>query len=83
MDHRIKMTSSAVERVEKKPWPFKPVNVEVTPDLVKRYFLNNETAMEALVDMNLLTFPYHLEEIIDKHRDDFEDFILSECVPEV
>lgn len=75
MDHRIKMTSSAVERVEKKPWPFKPVNVEVTPDLVKLYFENTPAALNALLDMMLLKFPGDLEDLLDMDREDFEDFI--------
>ena len=76
MDYKVKVTSAAVERVEKKSaWPFRPVKVEVTPDLVKQYFENTPAALNALLDMMLLRFPGDMEDLIDKDREDFEEFV--------
>jgi len=75
MEVKVKMTSAAVERVEKKPWPFKPVKVEVTPDLVKCYFENTPAALNDLLDYLLLKSPEDLETVIDRDREDFNEFI--------
>lgn len=75
MDYKIKVT--AAERAEKGAWPFRPVMVEVTPDLVKMYFENTPAALNELLIQMLLMHPDELEEILDKGREDFEDFVKS------
>lgn len=69
----------AVERAEKKPWPFRAVRIEVTPDMVKAYFEQTPAAVSALLDELLMNMPYTLETILDEHREDFEDFVRGGC----
>ena len=75
MDYKVKVTSTAVERVEKKPWPFKPVMIDPTPDQVKCYFENTPAAFNDLLDYLLLKSPEDLEAVIDRDREDFDEFI--------
>ena len=63
--------------MSERPWPFKPIRIEVTPDMVKDYFLHNAGPMEKLVDESLLYYPSLLDEIIDKYRPDFDEFVLA------
>lgn len=79
MEMKITVNPEAVERVEKKPWPFRAVMIEVTPDLVKAYFQQTPAAVSALLDELMLDMPYTLEEILDRNREDFEDFVRGGC----
>lgn len=76
---KVTVNPEAVERVEKKPWPFRAVKIEVTPDMVKEYFVQTPAAVSALLDELLMDMPYTLESILDRNREDFDDFVRGGC----
>ena len=71
------MSNPAEPTTAYNPWPFRPVQIKVTPDHVKAYFLRNRDPMERLVDAMIKAFPYTLEAILDDDREDFEDFVAT------
>ena len=75
MELKTNVNPEAVERAEKRPWSFRPVQIEVTPDMVKAYFEQTPAAVSALLDHLLLEIPITLQVILDEHREDFEDFV--------
>lgn len=75
MNTEATVNPEAVERVEKKAWPFHPVEIEVTPDMVKDYFEDTPAAVSRLLDTLLLKMPYTLEQILDEDRAGFEEFV--------
>lgn len=79
MEMKITVNPEAGERVEKKPWPFRAVKIEVTPDMVKEYFVQTPAAVSALLDELLMDMPYTLESILDRNREDFDDFVRGGC----
>ena len=79
MELKATLSYEAVERTEKRPWPFRPVKIEITPDMVKEYFLQTPAAVGELLDEMMVEMPYTLEELLDRHREDFEDFVRGGC----
>lgn len=79
MELKTNVNLEAVERVEKRPWSFRPVQINVTPDMVKEYFEKTPAAVSALLDEMMVEMPYTLEELLDRHREDFEDFVRGGC----
>lgn len=79
MELKTNVNPEAVERVEKRPWSFRPVQINVTPDMVKEYFEKTPAAVSALLDEMMVEMPYTLEELLDRHREDFEDFVRGGC----
>ena len=75
MEQKTNVNPEAVERVEKRPWNFKPVMVKVTPDMVKEFFMETPAAVDKLLDLMILKFPCSLESLLDENREDFEDFV--------
>lgn len=59
-----------------RPWPFRQVKIEVTPDHVKNYFMANTSAMSALLDQLLIENPYTLSVFLDEHQEDFDEFVI-------
>lgn len=76
MEMNNNVNPEAVETVSK-PWPFSPIRLEVTPDIVKRYFEETPSAVTYLLDELLIESPWTLQRVIDNHREDFTDFICS------
>lgn len=79
MELKTNVNPEAVERVEKRPWSFRPVQIKVTPDMVKEYFEKTPAAVSALLDEMMVEMPYTLEELLDRHWEDFEDFVRGGC----
>ena len=75
MELKTNVNPEAVERVEKRPWDFKPVMIEVTPDMVKAFFQETPAAVDRLLDLMILKYPWSLESMLDENREDFEDFV--------
>lgn len=59
------------------PWPFRKVEVEVTPDHVKDYFMETPSAMSDLLDQLLISHPYTLSVFLDENQQAFNEFVLS------
>ena len=68
--------SNPAETAVKKPWPFRQVRIDVTPDLVKNYFMTNTNAMSALLDQLLIENPYTLSVFLDESQEDFNEWVI-------
>lgn len=73
------MSNSAEPTTAHNPWPFRKVQITVTPDHVKNYFLSDTAAMSALLDHLIITSPYTLATFLDEHQEDFDEFVLCDA----